>query len=67
MNIFERKMLADIEEEQVWKTRKHQKLNRNPSAKKSESPRKKQRTDSIKLTREEIKYQRFVNGLKKDM
>jgi hypothetical protein len=76
-------MLTDTEEEEemkkIIKTRKHRsiskqhKLNRSPSSKNPELPKRKQRSpnkkraDSIKLAKDEIKYQRFVNGLKKDM
>jgi len=67
------------ETKKIIKTRKHRslskqhKLNQSPSSNTTELPRRKhrstnkKRTDSIKLTKDEIKYQRFVNGLKKDM
>lgn len=70
-------MLTDTEGEEemkrVTKTRKHRsisrqtKLNRTPSSRKKNPSPPKKRSSSSKLTREEIKYQRFVNGLKKDM
>ncbi len=75
-------MLTDTNKEEirkVTKTRKHrsasryQTINRSPSSKKVELPKRKhrsptrKRTDSIKLTKDEIKYQRFIHGLKKDM
>jgi hypothetical protein len=47
-------------------TSKQRRLNRSPSLKKHRSPTKK-RSDSIKLSKDEIKYQRFVNGLRNDM
>jgi hypothetical protein len=69
-------MVGDEEEEEEIQrkpeTRKRQsipkqhRLNRSPSLKKHRSPTKK-RTNSIKLNKDEIKYQRFVNGLRKDM
>ena len=45
---------------------KQRRVNRSPSLKKHQSPTKK-RTDSIKLPKEEIKYQRFVNNLRNDV
>jgi hypothetical protein len=71
-------MLTDTEDG-VRKIRKHRsiskqhRLNRSPLSKNAEIPRRKhrsstkKRTDSTKLTRDEIKYQRFVNGLNKDV
>jgi hypothetical protein len=64
-------MLTDAEEEN--RTRKHrsiskrQKLNRSPSSRKKYRSPPKKRIDLPKLTKEEVKYQRFLNGLKKDM
>jgi hypothetical protein len=74
LKMFTNKIDDEEENEiqRVTKSRKHQsipkqrKLNRSPSSKKHRSPTKK-RMDSIKLTKEEIKYQRFVYGLKTDM
>ncbi len=77
-------MLTDTEGEEeemkkVIKNRKHRsiskqhKLNRSPSSKNTELPKKKhrsptkKRTNSVKLTKDEIKYQRFVHDLKQDM
>ena len=66
---------GDDEEEEIQRetqsrkhhsTSKQRRLNRSPSLKKHRSPTKK-RTDSIKLNRDEIKYQRFVKGLRNDM
>ncbi|CAF1931814.1 unnamed protein product [Rotaria magnacalcarata] len=75
-------MLRDTEEGQrkkLRKTRKHRslsqegKLNRSPSSNRSDRSRKRyrsstvKRNSSLKLTKEEIKYQRFVRDLKKEI
>ena len=48
-------MLTD-REEKLLKKRK----NRSPSSRKK-------RTNSVKITKEEIQYRRYINDLKKDM
>lgn len=63
---------ADVEEQEklkkVTKFRKHRSISKQKkSNRNSSSSSSKKRSTSVKLTREEIKYQRFVNGLKKDM
>ncbi|CAF3171620.1 unnamed protein product [Rotaria socialis] len=75
-------MLRDTEEGQrkkLRKTQKHRslsqegKLNRSPSSNRSDRSRKRHRSPTVKqnrpskLTKEEIKYQRFVRDLKKEI
>ncbi len=76
-------MLTDTEQEEEMKkvsksrhprspSRGHR-VNRSPSSKNSQSPSRKhrsatkKRTNSRRLTKEEVKYQQFVTGLRRDM